>query len=162
MAMLIKDSQIVSDDTPILEAGYSGELPQHAAIVPLDFWNTNKEALKARSDIGIWLDSHDEPEALVDDLATIAVIAINFPKFADGRGYSYARLLRERFGYEGEIRAIGDVLQDQLFYMKRCGFNAFAVREDKNIEQALASLGDFSNSYQAACDNPSPLFRRRA
>ena len=98
---------------------------------------------------------------IADDLAHFAVIGVNFPKFADGRGYSSARLLRERYGYRGEIRAIGDVLQDQLFYMKRCGIDAFAVREDKDIEAALAGLNVFSDAYQAAVDQPQPLFRRR-
>jgi uncharacterized protein (DUF934 family) len=87
---------------------------------------------------------------------------VNFPKFADGRGYSTARLLRERYGYHGEIRAIGDVLHDQLFFMKRCGFDAYAVRADKDIEAALAGFDDFSDAYQAAVDQPQPLFRRRA
>ena len=86
---------------------------------------------------------------------------MNFPKFADGRGYSIARLLRERYAYRGEIRAIGDVLQDQLFFMKRCGIDAYAVRADKDIEAALTGLRDFSEAYQAAVDQPQPLFRRR-
>ena len=86
---------------------------------------------------------------------------MNFPKFTDGRGYSSARLLRDRYSFRGEIRAIGDVLQDQLFYMKRCGIDAYALREDKDIVAALASLRDFSETYQAAVDQPQPLFRRR-
>ena len=80
----------------------------------------------------------------------------------DGRGYSTARLLRERYGYQGEIRAIGDVLQDQLFLMARCGFDAFALRADKSIEKALAAFETFKAPYQAAVDQPQPLFRRRA
>ena len=79
----------------------------------------------------------------------------------DGRGYSIARLLRERYGFKGEIRAIGDVLQDQLFPMKRVGFNAYALPEGKNLDKALASLRVFSETYQAAVDQPQPLFRRR-
>jgi hypothetical protein len=87
------------------------------------------------------------------------VIGVNFPKFTDGRSYSSARLLRERYGYAGEIRAIGDVLQDQLFYMRRCGIDAYALRADKDIDKALAGLRVFSETYQAAADQPQPLFR---
>ena len=93
--------------------------------------------------------------------ALIAVIAINFPKFVDGRGYSIARILRDQLGYKGELRAIGDVLHDQLFYLKRCGFDSFAISEDTAAEAALSGLTDFSNSYQCAVDQPEPLFRRR-
>jgi len=112
--------------------------------------------------VGVWLEAGEGAEALAADLADLALIGIDFPKFTDGRGYSSARLLRERFGYQGEIRAIGDVLHDQLFYMKRCGIDAFAVRADKDIEAALAGLNVFSETYQTAVDQPQPLFRRRS
>jgi uncharacterized protein (DUF934 family) len=86
---------------------------------------------------------------------------VHFPTFTDGRGYSTARLLRERYGYRGELRAVGDVLRDQLFYLSRVGFDAFALRQDQDAEGALASLADFSESYQASVERPQPLFRRR-
>jgi uncharacterized protein (DUF934 family) len=112
---------------------------------------------------GVWLDSDEGPEALAGDIDRFAVmIGVNFPKFTDGRSYSSARLLRERYGYGGEIRALGDVLQDQLFYMQRCGIDAYALRADKDIEKALAGLSVFSETYQAAVDQPQPLFHRRA
>ncbi|MFB1037435.1 MAG: DUF934 domain-containing protein, partial [Sinobacterium sp.] len=76
-------------------------------------------------------------------------------------GYSYARLLREKYGYSGELRAIGDVLKDQLFFYKRCGFDAFAMRADRDAGAAISSLKDFSDSYQVAVDQPEPLFKRR-
>ena len=88
------------------------------------------------------------------------MITINFPAFADGRGYSLARLLRERHAYQSEIRAVGDVLRDQLFYMKRCGFNAFAIREDRCTEDALNAYNDFSITYQGATDNAEPIYRQ--
>lgn len=162
MQKLIKDGQIINDKAVVLESDFEGELPSGAVIVPLSYFNANKASFSSRSDVGVWIDSHEEPEELVDDLEQLPVIAINFPKFGDGRGYSYARLLRDRFNYKGELRAIGDVLQDQLFYMQRCGFNAFAVRADRDITSALSALTTFSSSYQAACDNPDPLFRRRS
>ena len=162
MQKLIKDGQIIDDSTVILDSDFEGALPSGAVLVPLSFFKENKASLESRSDVGVWLDSHEEPEELIEDLEKLPVIAINFPKFGDGRGYSYARLLRDRFNYQGELRAIGDVLQDQLFYMQRCGFNAFAVRADRDITSALSALTTFSNSYQAACDTPDPLFRRRS
>ncbi|MGE5651153.1 MAG: DUF934 domain-containing protein, partial [Bacillota bacterium] len=85
---------------------------------------------------------------------------VDFPKFSDGRGFSIAYNLRVRLGYAGELRAIGDVLRDQMFYMQRVGFNAFATREDRNIHDALKSLSDFSEAYQAAWDKKLPLYRR--
>ena len=112
--------------------------------------------------IGVWFDSHDEPEILADKVNELPVIAVNFPKFSDGRGYSIARLLRERFGYRNELRAVGDVLLDQLQFMKRCGFDTYALRPDKDIEKAARCLNFFSQGYQAATDTDVPLFRRRA
>ena len=167
MPKIIKNGQIVDDAWQVLKLA-EGEtpetinLPGGSTLFPLAVWLARKtEIVAAGNPIGVWLDSSEGPEALADDLAHFAVIGVNFPKFADGRGYSSARLLRERYGYRGEIRAIGDVLQDQLFYMKRCGVDAFAVREDKDIEAALAGLKVFSDAYQAAVDQPQPLFRRR-
>ena len=131
--------------------------------MPLNLWLDHAHALKARDGgLGVWLNSDEEVEAIADDLEHFQVIALNFPIFSDGRSYSNARLLRDRYGYKGEVRAIGDVLRDQLFLMKRCGFDAFVIREDRNAEEALESLKDFSEVYQAATDQPLPLFRRRA
>ena len=167
MSRIIKNRQIVDDTWNVLKLA-EGETPESVAlpsdnpIVPLAVWLTRGDELLARQlPVGVWLDSHEGPEAIAGDIERFAVIAVNFPKFADGRGYSTARLLRERHGYTGELRAIGDVLQDQLYFMKRCGFDAYAVRADKDIEAALAGLNDFSESYQAAVDQPQPLFLRR-
>ncbi len=168
MPKIIKNDRIVEDAWQVLkladgEAAETVALPQTATLFPLAVWQARKDELLARSaTAGVWLDSSEGPEALVGDLANLAIIGVNFPKFADGRGYSTARLLRERYGYRGEIRAIGDVLHDQLFFMQRCGIDAYAVRADKGIEAALAGLNTFSDAYQAAADQPQPLFRRRA
>lgn len=167
MSKIIKNGQIVDDAWQVLKLAEgqtpeSVSLPNGPTLLPLAVWLARKtEVLATGNPVGAWLDSSEGPEAIVADLAHFAVIGVNFPKFADGRGYSSARLLRERYGYQGEIRAVGDVLQDQLFYMKRCGIDAFAVREDKDIEAALAGLNVFSDAYQAAVDQPQPLFRRR-
>jgi len=113
--------------------------------------------------LGIWLDSSEHPEAEADALAHVQLVAINFPVFSDGRGYSYARLLREKFGFAGELRAIGDVLRDQLFLLRRCGFDSFEIRADRDPADALASLGDFRHVYQSATvDTDAPLLLRAA
>lgn len=168
MPKLIKNVQIVDDPRSIvkLAEGQSAEaiaLPGTPALLPLAVWLARKgEILGSGTPHGVWLDAGEGPEAIAGDLEHFAVIGVNFPKFTDGRGYSTARLLRERYGFQGEIRAVGDVLQDQLYFMKRCGIDAYALREDKDLAAALASLNDFSESYQAAADQPQPLFRRRS
>ena len=107
------------------------------------------------------LEPNDDPARLAGSLAGIGVIAVNFPKFGDGRGYSIARLLRERHGYRGELRAVGEVGRDHLYFMAQCGFDAFELRAGENAEEALAAFRDFSEGYQATAAQPQPLFRRR-
>jgi uncharacterized protein (DUF934 family) len=107
------------------------------------------------------LEPHQDPAAVADRLATAARVEVNFPKFTDGRGYSIARLLRERHGYRGELRAVGDVQRDQLSYLSRVGFDAFLLREGEEAAAALSALAGFSEAYQASADRPLPLFRRR-
>src|ERR1700678_4368322 len=138
---IIKNRQVVQDDWQVLklqegETAESVSVPAGKIIVPLKVWQA-QAVLRTRGDIGVWLASDERPEALKDDVAGLPVIAVDFPKFADGRGYSIAYNLRARLDYRGELRAIGDVLRDQLFYMQRVGFDAFATRPDRNIHDAL-------------------------
>ena len=149
MPKLIKNGAIVEDAWQILKLA-DGETPAAVALpdgpllVPLSVWQTRKEELLIRDrPIGVWLDAGEGPEALAADLAYFPVIAINFPKFADGRGYSTARLLRERYAYTGELRAVGDVLRDQLYFLQRAGFDSFALRADQPAEEALAAFRDY-------------------
>ena len=146
------------------ETAESVVIPDGFAIVPLPVYTAQFANLSTRRDIGVWIGSHERAEALAElvtgGINTLAVIAVDFPKFSDGRGYSIATTLRARLGYQGELRAIGDVLRDQLFYMQRVGFTAFDTRADRRIEDALKGLTDFSETYQAAWDQKSPLFRR--
>ena len=165
MQRLIKNGAVVNDSWHVLDkdATLDGLPNSDSIIVPLALWLEHSHALKARDGgLGVWLDSDEEVESIAGDLDQFQVIALNFPVFSDGRNYSNARLLRDRYQYQGEVRAIGDVLRDQLFFMQRCGFDAFALRADRNADEALESLKDFSNAYQAATDQPLPLFRRRA
>jgi uncharacterized protein (DUF934 family) len=107
------------------------------------------------------LEPADDPAMLAGAAGLAGVIAVNFPRFGDGRGYSIARLLRERYGYKGELRAVGEVARDHLQAMSRCGFDAFQLREGEDPLEALAAFDDFSDSYQATVAQPQPLFRRR-
>jgi uncharacterized protein (DUF934 family) len=172
MPRIIRNSHIEDDQWTLLPAAEGASdasaataetpLPAGPLLVPLPLWLLRRDELAARAEpVGVWLDAGDDPAAIAADLGHLGLVAVNFPKFTDGRGYSIARSLRERYGYTGELRAIGDVLHDQLFYLHRCGFDAFALRADKNAERALAGLETFSDSYQAAVDT-LPLFRRRA
>jgi uncharacterized protein (DUF934 family) len=140
MALIIRQRKIVAQ-------------PEGERLVPLDRWNGEPEVL---------LGPADDPAALAGRLDGVTVIAVEFPQFTDGRGYSIGRLLRERYGYKGELRAVGEVLRDTLFYLTRCGFDSFALAKGVNLEAVLESLSDFSEGYQASVERPQPLFRRRA
>lgn len=165
MALIIRHRQVVADNWQLLKTAVDGGAQMPAAgdvIVPLPMWRAQRDALLARSgQVGVWLDSHEEPASIAGDLRHFGNIAINFPQFTDGRGYSTARLLRERYRWRGELRAIGDVQRDQLFYLARCGFDAFDLRAGQDPQAALAAFGDFSEGYQASVERPQPLFRRR-
>lgn len=171
MTQIIKNRAVVEDNWTVVRAAEDGALPEVVAlpagkvIVPFALWQAHRDALvasRSKDELGVWLAPDSEPADIAADFDKIALIGVDFPVFRDGRGYSIARLLRERYGYKGELRAIGDVLRDQLFYLERCGFDAFAVRADKDIHDALNAFGEFTVEYQGAVDQPSPLFRRRA
>lgn len=137
--------------------------PAADVIVPVARWQKERESLLARRGrVGVLLGPADDPATLAGDVDRLALVAVDFPHFTDGRGYSTARLLRERYGYRGELRAVGDVLRDQVFYLKRVGFDTFALRADQDPEDAKKALDDFSEAYQTSVDRPQPLFRRRA
>jgi uncharacterized protein (DUF934 family) len=128
--------------------------------VTLEEWKENRDSLSGQN-LELTLESSETADLIGDDSASFQRISINFPKFADGRGYSAARLLRERFAYKGELRATGDVLIDQLYVMKRCGFDTFALRDDQIVEDAIAAFSTFTVNYQNDANDQQPLFRRR-
>lgn len=171
MASIIKQESIAQDAWQVLELkDYETpervRLPVGPLLVPLAVWQARRYALIEREwehgwPLGVWLAPGDEPAAIASDLGDLSVVAVRFPKVTDGRGYSTAHLLRERYDYRGEIRAIGQVTRDQLHYLRRSGFDAYALREDQDLDASLASLHAFDESYQAAIDQPLPLFRRR-
>lgn len=158
---IIRDRAIIDDNyqhvTEPNELATTGDI-----IVTLELWQAHKSDLVNHpGKIGVQVPGDAEPEVIAEDLEQLDVVAIHFPVFRDGRGFSLARILRERFGYKGELRATGDVLRDQMFYMQRCGFNAFEPRADRSIEDALRGLDDFSVTYQADVHEKRPIYRRR-
>lgn len=165
MANLIRNRRVETDTWQQLSPGAGAAPPvpdQGDVIVPLALWQAERDALTARlGRTGVWLDSKDGPEAIADDLARLPLVAVNFPNIGDGRGLSTARLLRERYGYKGEIRAVGAVISDLLLGMQRCGFDAFALRDDQDPEDALRAFDEFTDAYQASAVEAQPLFRRR-
>lgn len=163
MARLLKNNEMYSNDATVIDADTDINALDGVLLVPVKLWN-EKQALYDRADktIGLFFEPDDEPESIQTALSRFPVIAVDFPKFMDGRGYSIARILRDRFGFEGEIRATGDVLIDQIFAMKRCGFSSFLLREDQKAEDALKALDTFTLRYQGSSDDPEPLYRKRA
>jgi uncharacterized protein (DUF934 family) len=174
--LIIKGREVVEDDWLVLRLAEPVDgapahdpatvsVPAGKFIVPLSLWLVQRELLAARTaagEIAVWLAPDERAETLKDQLHQFPLIAVDFPKFTDGRGYSTAYNLRTRLGWTGELRAIGDVLRDQLFSMQRVGFNAYSVRADRDVHDALKGLFDFSETYQASVDQKVPLFRRHA
>lgn len=163
---LIKARKLTVDPWLLLEPGVDGALPPLPGtadvIVPFERWPALRDTLLGRDTrVGIWMTGGDEPAAIADDLVRLDLIALRVKSFTDGRGYSTGTLLRQRYGFRGELRAIGDIQRDQLFYLARCGFDAFVLREGEDVEAALGAFQDFGEAYQAAVDRPIPLFRRR-
>lgn len=167
MSKLIKDGAIIENIWTLIAKPEADanlvEIPTGNVIIPLSIWIAQKNQLQSRNDVGVWLDSDETAEQIGEDSKKLPLVAVNFPLFMDGRAFSTAKLLRERFGFKGELRAIGNLIRDQLCYLRRCGVNAFAFNNpDIKLEEAVKSLNDFSEYYQASVDQPLPLFRRRA
>ncbi|MGJ7515370.1 DUF934 domain-containing protein [Pseudomonas baetica] len=144
-----------AEDSWTLIRDVEAPLPTGALILPLARW------LDKPQQQGVWLGPDEDVESLEPWFAQLPLIALDFPSFRDGRAYSQAYLLRTRLGWTGELRAIGDVLRDQLSHMRQCGFDSFAVREDKSAEDALKGLAGMSVLYGRSVIEPRPLFRRR-
>lgn len=140
----------VADDAALPEDG--------AVVVTLERWQRDGNALLARSGrLGICLRSDETAEALVEALGHFDLVALEFPQFKDGRPYSSARILRERYGYTGELRAVGDVLRDQLFFMLRCGFDSFELPDRANVQEWMQAFEEIGVVYQPASDGRRPV-----
>lgn len=159
---LIKNRQIVADSwQTIADESNIKQLPGGKLIVSLAFWNDHKQALIARDDdLGIMLNPEDDVADIAADLASFALVALQFPAFRDGRAYSQARNLRQHHGYQGEIRARGNVLRDQLAFMERVGFNSFEIDSHQDINDAINGFDEIDIKYQSSSDEPLPLYKR--
>ncbi|MEQ8281684.1 MAG: DUF934 domain-containing protein [Parvibaculum sp.] len=157
---LIRNGKFVEDD--FATVGDEDALPEGAVIVSLERWQKEHDTLTARNTpLGVRLKSGQEPSVIADDLDKLAVVALEFPIYRNGRAYSYARLLRERYGYRGELRAVGNVLRDQFHFMVRCGFDALEVADSITPDIWTESVGVFSLSYQPATDDREPVLSLR-
>ncbi|MEQ8267619.1 MAG: DUF934 domain-containing protein [Parvibaculum sp.] len=157
---LIRNGAFVEPDFPTV--GDEDALPDAAVIVSLERWQAERETLRARNTpIGVRLKSGQEPSVIAEDLDKLVVVALEFPAYRNGRAYSYARLLRERYGYKGEVRAAGNVLRDQFHFMIRCGFDALEVADNITPQIWAESVGAFSYSYQPATDDRVPVMSLR-
>lgn len=154
-----KNSTSQSDDWTLISD--TDALPEDLTkvLLPLEVFLENTDKFDK---CGVWLSSDQDVYALAKVLDKLSVVACDFQTFMDGRSFSQARILREHIEFSGDIRAVGHFIQDQMHYMLRCGFNEFSVPDDADEVSIQESLADFSESYQAACDVPAPLFRRRA
>lgn len=165
MTKLLKDGKVTPDTWVHVADG--DVVPETGpVIVTLARWQAEHNSLAGRADgLGIRLASGQSPEAIESDLARFAVVALEFPKFGDGRAYSHARMLKTRLGYKGEVRAVGDVLRDQFRAMHRCGFDALEVSSDRTADKLeadwRAALGDLRHAYQPALRGPEPVLRQR-
>ena len=166
MQTLIKKGSVALDSWTLLREASGPEILEiiegKDLIVPMKFWNLYKTDIEHYSgNITVWLDSHEFIDEIKDHLHSFPLIALNFPVFADGRPYTAARELRQNLNFCGEIRAIGDVLRDQIFYMSQCGFDSFLLRHDQDPDSCIGALTDFKTNYLGTVPEPTPLFRRR-
>jgi uncharacterized protein (DUF934 family) len=159
---LIKAGKLV-EDAFFDASGAEAIPPSGAVIVSLEQWQKQRDALLARgTPLGLRLHSDQSPEAIAADVQRFALVALEFPKFRDGRAYSYARLLRERYGFKGELRAVGDVLMEQLFFMVRTGFDAFDLQQSPDPVAAFqTALKDFTVWYQPTGDGRATAMQLR-
>ncbi|WP_395829219.1 DUF934 domain-containing protein [Elstera sp.] len=156
---LVNAEGLLDDPYQVLEEG-SAPAPNSAVLVSLDQWD---HVADHTGPLGLRLPNTLDPALISDKLPRLALVALEFPKFTDGRAYSQARLLRGRYGFTGEIRATGAVLRDQLLYMSRCGISSFEIDRADAAERIAAALKEFSIVYQPATDRPdlSPLLGQK-
>jgi uncharacterized protein (DUF934 family) len=164
MPTLIKlqDGRMTAIDDPFTHVADDCEPPLGEVIVSLARFQAEGDKLLSEGrSVGVRLEAGEEIEALAYDLPRIAVVAPVFPKFRDGRAYTAARLVRERYGYRGEVRAVGDVLREQAQFMVRCGFDAFEPADGSTPEDWERAARRFRHVYQRAADGRAPAFAER-
>lgn len=158
--------QIIKDET-IIENRWrhlaDDEIaPEGCITVSYRRWKTERRGLIERDgELGLRLTGDDPIEALADDFNYFQLIVLEIPKMTDGRCFSLARLIRERYGFAGELRASGHFIRDQIFFLARVGVNAFEYQGPHTLEELLSAFNDYTVKYQAAFDEKKPLYRRR-
>jgi len=156
---IIKDGHIVANDWRHLSDDEI--LPEQAITVSLPRWKSEKDRLLACGvPLGLRLNSDDSLEEVADEIKHFSIIVLEFRHFTDGRSFSLARLLRDRYGFDGELRARGDFIRDQMFFLSRVGVNAFEPAGSVSLQELLPALQEFTVKYQAAADVKEPLYRR--
>jgi uncharacterized protein (DUF934 family) len=158
---ILKHREIVEDPWARLAAGESAASGAKVIVDWADWLSRRDELKKHSPNLGVRVPSDVSIEDLGADAAQFALIAVEFPTFRDGRGYSVARLLRERYKFLGELRAVGYVTREQLLFMSRVGFDTFELAPGKSLESALGAFSEFSEVYQATGDGRVPVWRRR-
>ena len=153
MPTLLKNGTVTADTWALLAD--DAALPNEGmVIVSLARWSKDREILvNSGLSLGIRLEAGEHPDAIADDVSLFDLVALVFPAFTDGRAYSYARILRERLDYVGELRAVGDVLQDQFLFMHRCGFDAYEIKKQSDLTAFAEALTIVPTAYQPALDD---------
>ena len=160
MSRIIRDRAIVEDDWTLAADGAAATTGGRL-IVPLARWRGEPGSLADAASIGVLLPNTEDVEALYPQIAERPLIALQFPKFADGRALTQATLLRNRLSFTGELRAVGDVVRDLMFWLGRCGFNAMVPRPDQDLEACCQGLDEIRRAYQSGADGHLPVWVRR-
>ena len=158
----IKNGEVSRD--PFVYVEGDEPVPSDVPVIVSADWllTATAEQIQNRSaPLGVAWPNDRPEEELAPYLAQLALVALEFPIFRDGRAYTQARLLRERYGFKGEIRATGDVLRDQFLFMVRSGFNAFEVKKAADADAFAEALGEFTLFHQPPADGQPPAFRSR-
>ncbi|MEC9346713.1 MAG: DUF934 domain-containing protein [Pseudomonadota bacterium] len=157
---LLKNGRLLEDrwvDADSLD----GALRPGGVLVPLELWKAERLTLRGKSAVGVVLPNTADPAELAGDYERLAAVALQFPAFADGRAFSQARVIREKHGFKGEIRARGPLIPDQYLYLLRCGFDAVELPEGTDIEVWLRNARRYTTFYQPAADDRVVAWRRR-
>ena len=163
MTAILRGGEIVADDWTVVEDGRT-ELGAAGGkvIVTLARWRAEREALLAAHEaVGVLVPNTADIEAVYQEIADRPLIALQFPTFADGRALSQAVVLRKRLGFRQELRAVGDIIRDLVFWLGRCGFESIVPRKDQNLQSCREALGELSVAYQASADGHTPVWERR-
>lgn len=160
---ILRDGQLLEDTWTLIQDGSTGVSPTGGnVIVTLARWGTEREALlSSHAAVGVLVPNTADIEAVYPQIQDRPLIALQFPAFADGRALSQAVVLRKRLGFRGELRAVGDVIRDLVFWLGRCGFDSIVPRPDQRLEDCRAALTELTVAYQAAADAHTPVWIRR-